>query len=396
MPPFAVPPGSVLGVDVGGVLSVIDTDTGDHEAMTPQQTRNLSQSVVRRPLAEDAAAALHALVRRFGPAGVFLVSKAGPTMALATLVWLHLNNAYERTGLLRCNVRFCRKRCGNQGRDAELVWAPLRPGDSALRDMAEAAGCTVDAQALVATAAVPAAPGRDQVGKGVVCAALGVTHFIDDRPDCLLSVLGEPHPDVIPAGRPAVRALLLFGGDADRPLPTARQLLAEICTERRARPATPPRSAAQPCAVEDVLARATAAGCDLLRLEAEEAALDKELKDLREADAAQEAFAAAVARRQAWAKGLAEAHKPFLRELRRSRSWAARTEHEQLQELRRREEAQREAAAAARRREELSSAARWCGVQAVGESQWQALLRPVSGWGQVLAALGCSADAPEG
>ena len=96
---------------------------------------------------------------------------------------------------------------GCVGTGPALRWAPLPPpppdelgplADAAGRPAVEVAGYFGQGHAGVATPAEldPAVkPGRDGpgCGKGVVAAELQLTHFIDDRGECLHSVFFEGH-----------------------------------------------------------------------------------------------------------------------------------------------------------------------------------------------------------
>jgi hypothetical protein len=87
---------SRVGVDVGGVLIGISsgsTDTmfaGDHRAA---------------PEVAGAVDGVAALVAALGPPNVFIISKAGDSMARKTLEWMHARDFFGRTNMLEECVR---------------------------------------------------------------------------------------------------------------------------------------------------------------------------------------------------------------------------------------------------------------------------------------------------
>ncbi len=122
-----------LGVDIGGVIidrSADGTDTSFHGG-----------NYLRTPAVHGAFSGLHRLVdERFGTE-VYLVSKCGLSTERRTLEWLEDRRFYRRTGVLPGHARFCRGR----------------------REKAD------------------------------VCAALGITHFVDDRLEVLGYLEGVPN-----------------------------------------------------------------------------------------------------------------------------------------------------------------------------------------------------------
>jgi len=95
-----------LGVDIGRVL--IDGDS----AKSPD-TNFLSggiEQALRSPPVDGAIEGLAALIETFGPASVWLVSKAGDRVADKTRRWLDAREVYAKTGLVREQVVFVRER----------------------------------------------------------------------------------------------------------------------------------------------------------------------------------------------------------------------------------------------------------------------------------------------
>ncbi|HEY7064312.1 MAG TPA: hypothetical protein VII06_22740 [Chloroflexota bacterium] len=163
----------ILGVDVGGVIIDRVDDAAD--------TSFFGDNYLQTTAVPGAFAALERLNAGRFAGRVYLVSKCGARVQAKTLAWLQHHGFYAATGIAPEHVHFCRKRAD----------------------------------------------------KADVCAALGITHFVDDR----LEVLS--YLETVPA-------LYLFRPDADEVaryadfLPQVRQvaswdeLLAELeCAEVR-------------------------------------------------------------------------------------------------------------------------------------------------------------------
>jgi hypothetical protein len=116
-----------LGVDIGRVIidGAHHPEGGDTAFFTGDTAR-----LWRTPAMADVFDVLPRLVDHFG-GRVWLVSKCGDRVAGRTRSWLEHHRFAERTGIPLDRVRFCRRR----------------------------------------------------VDKAVHCAELGITHFIDDRPE---------------------------------------------------------------------------------------------------------------------------------------------------------------------------------------------------------------------
>lgn len=188
---------SRLGIDVGGVLSQQDTDTvGGGGARS-----GLTVDMQSRPPTARCIAVVSALVDLFGTEHTFIVSKCGEHMQRATVVWLRHFEFFTKTGILPSHVVFCSNRSGIEGEGLDLSWHPISaPDESRLEELCAATGRTVaeartwfgDGMATVASAAVPLdSMETSNCGKGVVARALRLTHFIDDRAECLHSVFFE-------------------------------------------------------------------------------------------------------------------------------------------------------------------------------------------------------------
>jgi len=222
---------SRLGIDCGGVLCISDTDSEtrheqqrekalvksvpeaegheahvcddkEHEEHEHQVTRqSLGESMQRHPLSDQCASTVAALVRKFGPENVFIVSKCGPLTQQATVVWLHRWDFFQRTGLLPENVCFCVNRTGFEGMANVLKWCQVAPPDGKhLERLCMAKGCPELTEEQVrgffggpqfVLAAQPYPNMAGNVGKGAIASELKLTHFIDDRIECLHSVFFE-------------------------------------------------------------------------------------------------------------------------------------------------------------------------------------------------------------
>jgi hypothetical protein len=127
-----------LGVDIGGVLIGATDPSGRRD--TAFLNGGEAQAMATPPV-EGAFEAMRRLVARF-EGRVWLVSKCGANVEGRTRRWLAHHDFFARTGLAPDHLRFCRER-------------PQK---------------------------------RDH------CADLGITHFVDDRPDVLEHLRGlVPH-----------------------------------------------------------------------------------------------------------------------------------------------------------------------------------------------------------
>jgi hypothetical protein len=125
----------VLGIDIGRVIIGAATASGTAD------TSFLScsdEAALETPASEGAFEAISELTRAFA-GRVWLVSKCGPRIQQLTRRWLRHQSFYERTGVREDRLRFCLKR-------------PEK---------------------------------RDH------CAAIGATHFVDDRLDVLKHLVGQ-------------------------------------------------------------------------------------------------------------------------------------------------------------------------------------------------------------
>jgi len=136
-----------LGIDVGRVLIA----PGDDSRPDTSFIGGSLEQALSTPPYEGMFDVVPELVQRFA-GQVWIVSKCGPRIQQRTLQWFEHHRFHERTGIDPANVRFCLKR----------------------------------------------------PDKAVHCRELGITHFIDDRPDVLQPMIG------------AVPELLLFGPQRER------------------------------------------------------------------------------------------------------------------------------------------------------------------------------------
>jgi hypothetical protein len=118
-----------LGIDIGRVL--IAPDSPDGKADTSFIGGSLADAIATPPY-EGMFDVVPGLVDLFG-GQVWLVSKAGPRVQEKTRHWLSHHAFFERTGIPPQNLRFCLERSQ----------------------------------------------------KALHCGELGITHFVDDRPDVL-------------------------------------------------------------------------------------------------------------------------------------------------------------------------------------------------------------------
>jgi hypothetical protein len=125
-------PQPVLGVDIGGVI--VDRVAED------QDTSFFGSRPMETPAVEGAFDALARLVTTF-EGRVHIVSKAGPKIAALSHEWLALHGVFDQIGIPESNLWFVRRR----------------------------------------------------PEKAPICAQVGITHFIDDRPDVLQHLATVPH-----------------------------------------------------------------------------------------------------------------------------------------------------------------------------------------------------------
>ena len=188
---------SRLALDVGGVISLVDTDAARGDA---------AASVAARAPTRECVAAVRALVGLFGAEHVFILSKCGSRMQQATVTFLLAPlggddgdggggasaNFFDATGLLPGNVVFCTQRSGGVGR--AVNFAPLRAPEPHIFPALDAAALAARWERGLSRAARARPRVADgDVGKGVVAAKLALTHLVDDRDDCLRSFLCEGH-----------------------------------------------------------------------------------------------------------------------------------------------------------------------------------------------------------
>lgn len=156
-----------LGVDIGRVIIAGPGAGGDTAFFTGDESTMLAT-----PEVDGAVDAIARLVERFD-GQVWLVSKCGQRVQERTLRWLDAHDFYARTGLPPEHVRFCRKR-------------PEK---------------------------------RDH------CRELGLTHFVDDRPDVHEAIRGAVHHQYLFAAGPAPRGVTATPTWAD----AERAITASVC-----------------------------------------------------------------------------------------------------------------------------------------------------------------------
>lgn len=120
-----------LGIDIGRVI--IAGDGPDTNFMGKS-----IELAMKTPAITDSFRIIKKLVSDIKPENVFLVSKCGDRIRERTRAWLDHHDFWNETGVLKDNIHFCYKR----------------------------------------------------YDKAPICKELGITHFIDDRVDCLLPMAG--------------------------------------------------------------------------------------------------------------------------------------------------------------------------------------------------------------
>jgi hypothetical protein len=95
-----------LGVDFGRVIQGAPGPDGAEDTVFLSGGLD---AALRSPATEGTFEVLPRLVERF-EGQVWIISKCGERIQRRTVEWLDFHNFYERTGLPRANVRFCRKR----------------------------------------------------------------------------------------------------------------------------------------------------------------------------------------------------------------------------------------------------------------------------------------------
>lgn len=135
-----------IGFDFGGVIMQPGKMCGHPEKASDDP------DFLNRPAMPNAFESIKRLVALFGQENVFIVSRCSIEGEQKIMTWLCYHNFWEITGLTRACVRFCRERHE----------------------------------------------------KGPICAELGITHFVDDRLECLIGMdtvlnryrLSDEPPDI--------------------------------------------------------------------------------------------------------------------------------------------------------------------------------------------------------
>ena len=181
---------SRLAIDVGNVIS-ISVDTDEKEEMRSKgrpfhlTSEESARSLVGATLDDatptmECTTAVRKLVELFGRDNTYILSKCKRPTQRKTVQFLQrpfggdAKNFLERTGLKLGNVLFCTRRSGgvHSEEDDGLVMEDL----------------DVDGMITTTTRARTAV---GDVGKGAVARDFAITHMIDDREECLLSVMFE-------------------------------------------------------------------------------------------------------------------------------------------------------------------------------------------------------------
>src|SRR4051794_35691549 len=105
-----------LGVDFGRVIHGGLLAPGDDDTVFLDGS---FEEALASPATEGVYAVLPGLIEAF-EGRAWIISKCGDRIRKRTLAWLDHHDFYERTGLPRGNVRFCRKREEKARHCAEL------------------------------------------------------------------------------------------------------------------------------------------------------------------------------------------------------------------------------------------------------------------------------------
>ena len=124
-----------IGFDFGDTIAAADNQIGQRLRMSDDP------NFLNRPAVPNAFESIKKLVELFGPDNAFIVSRCSEAGEKKIMAWLYYHSFWEQTGMKRENIRFCRER--NQ--------------------------------------------------KGAICAERGITHFVDDRLECLVGMDTVPH-----------------------------------------------------------------------------------------------------------------------------------------------------------------------------------------------------------
>ncbi|MEK9131595.1 MAG: hypothetical protein AAB447_01650 [Patescibacteria group bacterium] len=123
----------ILGIDFGDTIAIArNQNEGDTRALRMSEDPDF----LNRQALPGAFISINQLVTLLGPRNLFIVSRCSIPGEEKIMAWLEHHKFWEQTGMKRENIRFCRER--NQ--------------------------------------------------KGTICAELGITHFVDDRFECLVAM----------------------------------------------------------------------------------------------------------------------------------------------------------------------------------------------------------------
>jgi len=110
-PSTTAPPARKIGLDFGGVIVGGEAGTMENQpGGNSDDTTMFGENYLESPEAPGASRAIRSIVLVYGARNVYVVSKARQEMRRKTSEWLDRTGFYDRTGLWRCNVLFCRER----------------------------------------------------------------------------------------------------------------------------------------------------------------------------------------------------------------------------------------------------------------------------------------------
>lgn len=119
-----------FGTDFGDVIAAAHNQGAEKIPMSKDP------NYLNRPAIPGAFESIKRLVELFGPDNAYIVSRCSKEGEQKIMSWLYYKSFWELTGMKRENIRFCRNRHE----------------------------------------------------KGPICAELGITHFVDDRLECLVAM----------------------------------------------------------------------------------------------------------------------------------------------------------------------------------------------------------------
>ena len=152
-----------IAIDCGNVICLKDTDLA---------CGSLKDKIMHCKIAEDCFDAIKKIVNHFGADNTFVLSKCRDSVMCTSIVFLTMNDFFNKTGLNPKNVIFCKNRSGGECEGFKVV-------KNVFEDLSNDDGRYFnDSGPRVSTS---------ECGKGTIAKILGLNILIDDRVDCLQS-----------------------------------------------------------------------------------------------------------------------------------------------------------------------------------------------------------------